>query len=62
MGGSSIYNGTWWVLKGWDCVCGGAQTGHFLLHLPPTDVMEMKPLVHSVEQGPGLRAEGDVQM
>lgn len=40
----------------------GAQTGHFLLHLHPTDVMEMRPLVHSVEQGPGLRADGDVQM
>ena len=44
--------------------CGGeAQTGQVLLHLLPTDVrLEVKPLAHAVEQGSGLRAEGNVQM
>lgn len=44
--------------------CGGeAQTGHVFLRLLPTGVrLDVKPLAHAVEQGSGLRAEGNVQM
>ena len=44
--------------------CGGeVQTGHVLLHLLLTDVrLDVKSLAHAVEQGSGLRAEGNVQM
>ena len=65
MGGSNIYNEIWWMLYSEGGVgCGGeAQTGQVLLHLLPTDVrLEVKPLAHAVEQGSGLRAEGNVQM
>lgn len=65
MGGGSIYNEIWRVVYSEGGIgCGGeVQTGHVLLHLLLTDVrLDVKPLAHAVEQGSGLRAEGNVQM
>ena len=65
MGGDSIYNEIWRVVYSEGGIgCGGeAQTGHVLLHLLLTDVrLDVKPLTHAVEQGSGLREEGNVQM